>query len=352
MPDGADGERNCSGIDTAQPNLSDQQRREKVRRVPRSRLGTLLDVAQAALYLASPLSAYVTGQTLYVDGGSFLVLDRRRLYVSDLDGTLLRSNATLSKRTRDGLLAAILRGVAFTVATARSAAGTRYVLGDFPLQLPVIECDGAYVTDLHSGNHHHVHSMNRAIGDEALELLNGFGIAPFVLVSSLEGERLAFTAPQNRGMLWYRDEKIDKGDPRLRQVSLLDLVDSEEIITITALDTPDVIEEAATMLRSRLPNAHVSFSANHYCPGFWELSVRDPTATKANALGKLVASLGFAWADVVVFGDNDNDVSMFEVAGRAVAVANCSALARSRASIIIGSNEDDAVIEYIETDTR
>jgi hypothetical protein len=47
-------------------------------------------------------------------------------------------------------------------------------------------------------------------------------------------------------------------------------------------------------------------------------------------------------ADVVVFGDNDNDVDMFEIAGHAVALANCSSLERRKASEIIGSNDEDA----------
>ena len=47
-----------------------EQRREGViERVPLRRFGTPEDMAGAALFLASPLSSYITGQTIIVDGG-------------------------------------------------------------------------------------------------------------------------------------------------------------------------------------------------------------------------------------------------------------------------------------------
>jgi 3-oxoacyl-[acyl-carrier protein] reductase len=61
-------------IDTAMTGaLTDQQRDAIVARVPAGRLGTPDDVAAAALYLASLEGAYVTGQTLHVNGGMAMI---------------------------------------------------------------------------------------------------------------------------------------------------------------------------------------------------------------------------------------------------------------------------------------
>jgi 3-oxoacyl-[acyl-carrier protein] reductase len=40
--------------------------------IPAGRLGTVEDVAATVLFLASPQAAYITGQTLHVNGGMYL----------------------------------------------------------------------------------------------------------------------------------------------------------------------------------------------------------------------------------------------------------------------------------------
>ena len=53
--------------------LNDKQREAILARVPAGRLGTAADVAAAAVYLASDEAAYVTGQTLHVNGGMAMI---------------------------------------------------------------------------------------------------------------------------------------------------------------------------------------------------------------------------------------------------------------------------------------
>jgi 3-oxoacyl-[acyl-carrier protein] reductase len=61
-------------IETAMTDaLTEQQKDAILARVPASRLGSPEDVAAAALYLASLESAYVTGQTLHVNGGMAMI---------------------------------------------------------------------------------------------------------------------------------------------------------------------------------------------------------------------------------------------------------------------------------------
>ena len=61
-------------IDTAMTAaLTDKQRRQILDRVPAGRLGTAADVAAAVVFLASEEAAYVTGQTLHVNGGMAMV---------------------------------------------------------------------------------------------------------------------------------------------------------------------------------------------------------------------------------------------------------------------------------------
>jgi 3-oxoacyl-[acyl-carrier protein] reductase len=53
--------------------LNDKQREAILQMVPAARLGTAADVAAAVVYLASDEAAYVTGQTLHVNGGMAMI---------------------------------------------------------------------------------------------------------------------------------------------------------------------------------------------------------------------------------------------------------------------------------------
>lgn len=52
--------------------LNDQQKSAILSRVPMGRLGSCADIAQAVAFLASENAAYITGQTIHVNGGMYL----------------------------------------------------------------------------------------------------------------------------------------------------------------------------------------------------------------------------------------------------------------------------------------
>ncbi len=52
--------------------LTEEQRKVMIERIPMQKIGTIHDVAQAVLFLASPMADYITGQTLHVNGGLYV----------------------------------------------------------------------------------------------------------------------------------------------------------------------------------------------------------------------------------------------------------------------------------------
>ena len=75
------------------------------------------------------------------------------LYVTDLDGTLMRNNETLSEHTVQTINELVGRGMAFTFATARSIESARKITGGLKLKLPVITRNGAVLADNNTGKH-------------------------------------------------------------------------------------------------------------------------------------------------------------------------------------------------------
>ena len=102
--------------------------------------------------------------------------------VCDLDGTLLRSDATLSGFARDGLNQLIGARVHVTVASGRSLQAMRALLG---LRLPVIGLNGALISELDSGRHLLVRALGSAAARDAVAILATHGASP--LITSWDG---------------------------------------------------------------------------------------------------------------------------------------------------------------------
>ena len=79
--------------------------------------------------------------------------DSKTLYVSDLDGTLMRNDETLSQDTVRIINELVEKGLAFTYATARSIESARAITGGLRLKLPVITRNGAVLADNMTGKH-------------------------------------------------------------------------------------------------------------------------------------------------------------------------------------------------------
>ncbi|WP_273395119.1 HAD family hydrolase [Thermophilibacter mediterraneus] len=105
-------------------------------------------------------------------------------------------------------------------------------------------------------------------------------------------------------------------------------------------------EAAATELVSRL-NAEVpEFDVDRAMPTYSNIMPRG--WNKGAAVRWMAERLGVALEDVVVFGDADNDLSMFSAAGHSVAVAGATPEAAAAARWHVGACEDDAVAAAIE----
>jgi HAD superfamily hydrolase (TIGR01484 family) len=136
-----------------------------------------------------------------------------KLYVSDLDGTLLRNNATLSEFSKRTLRDLVKQGVHFTVASARSVVSIRNFLDGVPLHLPVIAFNGAFISDLETGKHRIINHLNQSIVPELYELVKEHKCGTFI--SSFNGKEdcLYYSKLHNKGMDWYYNTRVRQKDP-------------------------------------------------------------------------------------------------------------------------------------------
>ena len=271
------------------------------------------------------------------------------LYVSDLDGTLLRSDASLSGFSENSLRELLADGLRFTVASARSVVAIGQMLRGLSLSLPVIEFNGAFLSDLATGRHEVINALEPSVAVSVYEQATAYGLIPFI--SSFDGaeDRVHYGQMLNEGMYWYLKDRLDHNDSRWRGATD-NLAGSlrEQVVCLTVIAKEDVLADLqAAILGAHTGSVETHLFENQYSPGWHWLTVHDRRATKDQAIKTLTSSYGLGNAKIVVFGDQSNDLKMFAAADLAVAVGNAQAAVKACADVVIGTNEEDSVVKFM-----
>jgi len=274
-----------------------------------------------------------------------------RLYISDLDGTLLDPDAQLSPTTRAGLERLLAAGIPFTIATARHPQSIRAILGDLPLRLPVVALHGALLTDMETLAHLHVRPIPTDAALAVLDIAKRHGTSAWISTTDGTRDHVTYDVVTNGGMQWYLDDRTRVGDPRLRRVADLTTVFVDPVTCITVMAQPDVTNAIAAALRDEHPDAMtVHVYDNAYSPGWRWLTAHATEAGKDTGVRDLLERHDFADHEIVVFGDTTGDLPLFAAADRRIAVANADQELIDAACETIGPHHEDSVIAYLLRD--
>jgi 5-amino-6-(5-phospho-D-ribitylamino)uracil phosphatase len=275
-------------------------------------------------------------------------MNPKTLYVTDLDGTLIRDDLTLSPWSRRELVSLLDRGALITVATARSIVSLSAILGDIPFRLPVVEFNGAFVTEYRSRHHLLVQAIDPALAHAVHSAITATGMLSFISAYDGAQDLLFYQEVRNPGEAAYFKERVSFADDRLRQVKALEPVLDHQVVCFTLIDKEEHLRALARELASSFGGRLVlTIYGFRYFPGWHFLSIHDAKATKDQGIRALQKGFGLEEAELVVFGDDVNDISMFRVAGRAVAVGNALDEVKAAAHEVIGSNQEDSVLRWI-----
>jgi len=219
------------------------------------------------------------------------------------------------------------------------------------MNLPVIGSNGAYISEFKTGSPLMINSIDNDVAKEIFSLIGSHSSVPFVTSHNGKEDRLYFNEIANEGMLWYLDERTAAGDKRLRRTANVEGKLDERIICLNVINRKEHLEGLfADIIERYAEHVEINYFENPYSPGWHWMTVYDRKATKEYAIKELMEMLDFPVDELTVFGDSRNDISMFKIATKSVAVANALDEVRNCASVIIGPNEEDGVVDYISAD--
>ncbi|MBQ8409562.1 MAG: HAD family hydrolase [Clostridia bacterium] len=268
-------------------------------------------------------------------------MQNKTLYVSDLDGTLLRGDQTLSDHTVETLNSLIAHGMIFSYATARSYATSSIVTKGLNAKFPVIVYNGTFILENGTRKKLVSHHFSHADAREIVDVLTSEGVQPIVY-SHVDGAEKYFYCPSLINDATEAFLKTRRGDGRDNEVMSTDQLCVGEVFHFSCVGPAENLLPAYERLKDR-------FSCVYYkeiYSGEQWLEVHPAGVSKANAVLELKKLMGCD--RVVCFGDGKNDVSMFEVADACYAVENAEPELKRIATEIIDGNNADGVARWLE----
>lgn len=261
------------------------------------------------------------------------------LYVSDLDGTLLRSDEKTSEYTNSVINSLVNKGMLFSYATARSLITAKKVTKGIIANIPLIVYNGAFVIDNITEKILIANYFDNSVHSVLEELFRN-DVYPIVYAHINAKEKFSFVSELcTKGMKMFLDSR--KGDIRTNAVDLPDDLHEGNIFYITCIDEPDKLEPLYNKYKERY---HCVYQTDIYTNEQW-LEIMPLKASKSNAIKQLRELLNCE--KLIVFGDGKNDIDMFQIADESYAVANAHDDLKEYATEIILSNDEDGVAKWL-----
>lgn len=256
------------------------------------------------------------------------------LIATDLDGTLLRGDDTLSDRSRAALARAVAGGARHLVVTGRPAPRVRPLLEDLGSEGLAVCGQGAQLYDAGADRLLWSVTLDRELAETALGKIEAEVGQVYAAVDQDGVDGLTLIEP---GYLMPHPTL-----PAVR-VLLRDDLWGEPISKVLLRHPSLSDDELAAAARGAVGSlATVTMSG----PGTVEL--QPCGVTKATGLALAARHLGLGPDDTIAFGDMPNDIPMFDWAAHGVAMANAHPELKAVADEVTLSNEEDGIAVVLE----
>ncbi len=264
----------------------------------------------------------------------------KTLYVTDLDGTLLRSDETLSPFSCKTINELTQNGMIFSYATARSLSTAEKVTDGLFAQMPLIVHNGAFIVDSRTKEKLVRNQFSKSDAKIIYDTLREFDICPIVYSIIDDREKFSYNT-QTVGRALGEFIASRKGDGRDNPLSGDGEILRGDVYYFACIEDEEKLYPAYCRLQK---NYNCIYQKDVYSGEQW-LEILPEKATKANAVMQLKVLYGCD--RVVCFGDGINDMPMFSVCDECYAVSNAVDELKAAATGIIGGNNEDAVAKWL-----
>jgi Cof subfamily protein (haloacid dehalogenase superfamily) len=262
------------------------------------------------------------------------------LIASDVDGTLLDDDETISARTRAAVHAAVDAGAQFVLATGRPPRWVHPVVDALGLEPMAVCANGAVIYDPSTDRIVSTRTLSTDVLGELAEIatrvIPGAGLA----VERVGRSAHDAATPQFVSSPGYEHAWLN---PDNTEVSIEDLLSAPAIKLLIRKAGARSSDMAAELAKHVGIEGDITYSTNNGLVEIMPLGI-----SKATGVEEVARPLGITAEDVVAFGDMPNDVPMLLWAGHGVAMGNAHPEAVAAANEVTVPNNDDGVARVLE----
>ncbi|MDI9916514.1 Cof-type HAD-IIB family hydrolase [Rhodococcus sp. IEGM 1379] len=262
-----------------------------------------------------------------------------RMFATDLDGTLLRSDRTISERTAQAMENARLAGIEVVWATARARHSVHTLASSCGFRGKAVCANGAVILDLADGTPRIVDtiSIETSLAATAMDQIRT--LIPGVVFANV-GPTQFFAEPEYAALCDFSDHHRHLHEMVLADVLPLDI---EPMVKIVARH-PHV--PSADLYRTAVAAGIAGVELTHSGAPYMEMAAAG--VSKASALAQLCAAEDIEPSEVAAAGDAFNDMAMLMWAGTALAPSNALPEILELADRVLPSHNNDGVASYLE----
>ncbi len=270
----------------------------------------------------------------------------KNIYITDLDHTFLRNDLSISNYTKD-IWNSFSSDSILSVATARTYNKTVQFLNGVHISAPMILLDGALIATMDK-KIIDTKFISKDISDIIIDEGWKFGIYPFVLALA-DSKNLSEAFLHDKVLNKHQREVLTRyvNDDNLQECQNIRAMD--ENFKIVYMGEEDLLRELAEHLENIFGEDLKYILAPEAYVGCYFLTILHKDADKSHGIKSVSEYIDFDLNKLTVFGDNFNDVGMFELAGTSVAMFNAQDGVKELADIVLPhTNDEDGVAKYLK----
>jgi Cof subfamily protein (haloacid dehalogenase superfamily) len=262
----------------------------------------------------------------------------------DLDGTLLGPGAVLTERTIQAIRACSAKGIEIIFATGRAMESSEKYRIPLGAAGPMVYFNGAIVAGMPEGKILHATLLSKKITEFCLDLSREKAVYFQLYIPGTK---------EKPGFPLLTEKEGPVRDMYNNHTGLLaELADLKEVLRRPELEgcikcmflaEPEILESLRPIIEARFgKEVYVVRSTRTY------LEILDPGVSKGKGLLLALHDRGISPIETIAFGDEENDLPMFEAAGFSIAPGSAKETVKAKADLVIGSNAEDGIAVFLE----